>query len=79
MFNYEYLGEARIPTLSGKKPPNLDYTASENKITLRRTAQGYTGEGNAICTLTLPATSQYKEATATFTITYCDEAALVDI
>lgn len=78
-FNYEYLGESRIPTLSGKRPPNLEYTATENKITLRRTDQGYTGEGNAVCTLTLPATAQYKQATQTMTITYCDEAALVDI
>lgn len=78
-FNFEYLGEARIPTLSGKRPPNLDYTATASNIKLTRTDQGYTGEGNAICTLTLPATAQYREATATLTITYCDEAALIDI
>lgn len=77
--NFEYLGEARIPTLSGKRPPNLTYTASANQIVMNRTAQGYTGEGEAVCTLTLPATAQYREVTATFKITYCDEAALVDI
>jgi len=73
------LGEERIPTLSGKRPPNLDYSATATRIKLTRTAQGYTGEADAVCTATLPATEQYREATLTITVTYCDEAALVDI
>lgn len=84
-FTFNYNGEARTPTLSGRIPniSGLSHSVTTTAFTFRKnpdTIEAMLNGGNTqVLTFTLPATSTYPAATATLTFTNCDTSDFRDI
>ena len=79
MFSYE--GDARTPTLSGKRPEYAQIQCNESGFTITNTLSYATFGGSVDCTftLTLPAAGSYKAVSVDVTITNANGEYIVDI